>query len=223
MRARNTNGMSMDHLQAQATNAAERYFLGEMSEPERFDFESHYFECEECAGDVRAVHAFADGIKAVGQDADLSRKPWAGRRPASRWFGWWVPALAAGLAMVALYQGLIVIPGLRGQMGSRAMAAIPLRAAARGSEQAIELSGDQPYQLVALDVNNIDPGTPITYQLIAPGDEVRVSRRATSPPLGAPLIVTLWQTDLQRPGSWILVLRDAKDTEISRYPFSVPK
>jgi len=213
--------MSMDHDQAQATNAAERYLLGEMSEPERFDFESHYFECKECAGDVRAVHAFAEGVKAEGQVADLpsEKHAGAGRRPVPRW----LLALAAGLGLVALYQGLIVIPGMRGQMGSRAMAAIPLRAAARGSEQAIGLSGDLPYQLVSLDVNNVDPDTPIAYQLVAPGGEVRVSRRATSPPLGAPLIVTLWRTDLEGPGSWTLVLRDQKGTEISRYPFSVPK
>ena len=211
--------MSMDHDQAQATNAAERYLLGEMSEPERFDFESHYFECDECAGDVRAVHAFADGVKAVGPVAGLPSDRKAGLRSAPRW----ALALAAGLGLVALYQGLIVIPGMRGQMGSRAMAAIPLRAAARGSEQTIGLPGDLPYQLVSLDVNNVDPDTPIAYQLVAPGGEVRVSRRATSPPLGAPLIVTLWRTDLERPGSWTLVLRDQKGAEISHYPFTVPK
>jgi len=90
----------MDHDQAQATNAAERYLLGEMSEPERFDFESHYFECKECAGDVRAVHAFAEGVKAEGQVADLpsEKHAGAGRRPVPRW----LLALAAGLGLVAL-------------------------------------------------------------------------------------------------------------------------
>ena len=106
--------------------------------------------------------------------------------------------------------------------GSRILS-IPLSADFSLRDQAIGLSGDLPYQLVSLDVNNVDPDTPIAYQLVAPGGEVRVSRRATSPPLGAPLIVTLWRTDLEGPGSWTLVLRDQKGAEISRYPFTVPK
>ena len=47
----------MDHLKALATKASERYLLGEMSEPERFAFEEHYFQCGECAEDIRAVSA----------------------------------------------------------------------------------------------------------------------------------------------------------------------
>ena len=39
--------MSMQHQQALATKASERYLLGEMSELERFDFEAHYFDCPE--------------------------------------------------------------------------------------------------------------------------------------------------------------------------------
>jgi hypothetical protein len=227
MPPRDTNGMSMDHRQAQATNASERYLLGEMTEPERFDFESHYFECEECAVDVRTVHAFAEGVKAVCSEEPVPVRVHTAPAPAGPprmwWLRWWVPAFAAGCALIAVWQGLIVIPGLRSQMESRAMTAIPLRAAARGSEQSIELRGDQPYQLVSLDVNNVDAETPIAYQLVDSGGEVRVSRRATSPPLGSPLIVTLWRKDLERPGSWTLILRDQKGTEISRYPFSVPK
>ena len=42
----------MDHSHAISNHASERYLLGEMSEPERFDFEAHYFECVECAEDV---------------------------------------------------------------------------------------------------------------------------------------------------------------------------
>ena len=64
--------MSMEHQQALATKASERYLLGEMSEPERFDFEAHYFDCPECADDVRTAAALARGIKAVcAEDAAL--------------------------------------------------------------------------------------------------------------------------------------------------------
>jgi hypothetical protein len=54
--------MSMDHRNAVSSNASERYLLGEMSEPERFAFEAHYFDCLECAADVRAGAVLARGV-----------------------------------------------------------------------------------------------------------------------------------------------------------------
>jgi len=230
MQARDTTGMSMDHHQAQSTKAAERYLLGEMSEPERFDFESHYFQCEECGGDVRAVHALAKGMKAAfaeeSEPVPVRSTPPA-REPRSGWFAWLAPgalapsAVALGLAVVAAYQGWVVIPELRWQTGSRAMAPIALRAAARGSEQILEMRRDQPFTLVSLDVNNADPGAPLTYEIIAPGGEKRISNATQAPPAGSPLIVVLQNTDFLQLGSWNLVLRDAKGTEISHYPFSI--
>jgi hypothetical protein len=44
-----------------------------------------------------------------------------------------------------------------------------------------------------------------------------------APPLASPLLVTLWHSELNRPGVWTLVLRDPKGKDISSYPFSVPK
>jgi hypothetical protein len=227
MPPRHTNGMSMDHRQAQSTNAVERYLLGEMNEPERFEFESHFFECEDCAGDVRAVHALAKGVRVVCAEEPVpvrehtpSSVSSARAAPRSGWFGWMTPAFAAGLAVVAAYQGLIIIPGLRSQTGSRAMAPVPLRAAARGDEQTVEILRDQPITLLQLDVNNADPGAPLTYEMTGPG-AARIASSTKAPPLGLPLVVILNNTDFSGPGYWTLVLRDNKGTEVSRYPFSV--
>src|SRR5215831_13224629 len=125
----------MDHRQAESTKAPERYLLGEMSEPERFDFESHYFDCDECAADVRAGDVLARGVKVVCAEQPVSAPaPAKGRG----WFDWLTPsamaptAVAAGLAVVAAYQGWIMIPMLRSQTGTRAMAPVVLRAEARG-------------------------------------------------------------------------------------------
>ena len=64
--------MSMHHQNALATKASERYLLGEMDEPERFEFEAHYFDCPACAEDVRTGVAMARGIKAVcAEDSSL--------------------------------------------------------------------------------------------------------------------------------------------------------
>jgi hypothetical protein len=223
--------MSMDHRQAQSTNAVERYFLGEMGEPERFDFESHYFECEECAGDVRAVQALAKGVQVVCAEGPVPVRVHAPSSvsspraaPRSWWSAWLTPAIAAALAVVGAYQGLIVIPGLRSETGSRAMAPVPLLAVARGDEQAhqqtVEISRDQPVTVLQLDVNNADPGTPITYEIIGPGS-TRIVKSTKAPSEGVPLDVILHHTDFSGPGLWTVVLRDQKGAEVSRYPFSV--
>jgi hypothetical protein len=212
----------MDHHRAESTKASERYLLGEMSEPERFDFESHYFECMECAADVRAADALARGVKAV-----CSQEPAVAPPVRRRWFDWLAPgalapaAVAAGLAVVAAYQGWVVIPTLRTQTSSRALAPVVLRAAARGEEQTLEIRRDQPISLLSLDVNNADPGTPLTYEVIAPGGEARITSSAQAPPPGSPLIVVLSNTEFQQPGAWLLVLRTQKGAEVARYPFTI--
>lgn len=215
----------MDHRQAQSTKAAERYLLGEMSEPERFDFESHYFECEECAGDVRAVHALAKGIQVVCAEEPVPVRVHtapSAKAPRGWWSNWLTPAFAAGMAVLAAYQGLIVIPGLRWQTESRAKAPVHLLAAARGDEQIVEILRDEPVTWLSLDVNTTDPGTPLKYEITsATGNRVLLSNTTKTPPLGSSLIVSLNNTDFSQPGSWVLLLRDQKGMEISRYPFSV--
>jgi len=218
--------MSMDHNEALSTRATERYLLGEMSEPERFDFEGHYFECSECADDVRAAHVLARGVKAVCAENPRA-EPASREAPRSRWLSWLTPAamapsaIALALAGIAGYQAFVVVPALRWQTGSRALAPIVLRAAARGEEQALEIRRDQPVSLLSLDVNGPDPGAPLTYDVIAPGGEARISNAAQAPPLGSPLIVVLSNAEIRQPGAWVLVLRTPAGTEVARYPFSV--
>jgi hypothetical protein len=218
----------MDHQTAQASKATERYLLGEMSEPERFDFESHYFECEECADDVRAAHALARGIKAVCADDPVPEQPRAvvvsGRAPRRGWLAWLSPAalapsaIAAGLAVVVGYQAWFVIPNLRWQ--TAAMAPTVLRPAARGEEQAVEIHRHRAISLVSFDVNGPDPGTPLTYDLIGPGG-AHTTDTTTAPPIGTQLVVALSSSQVRQPGNWTLVLRTQKGEEVARYPFVV--
>src|SRR4051794_39564155 len=112
---------SMEHHTALATKASERYLLGEMSEPERFDFEAHYFDCGICADDVRTGAALARGIKAVcteeaGLRSQITVLPKASR---DGWLSWLsLPvlapsALALAFGCVAAYQAFVIMPGLR--------------------------------------------------------------------------------------------------------------
>ena len=54
----------MDHQQAIATHAAERYLLNELADADRDAFEDHYFSCATCAEDVKAGAQMQDGVRA---------------------------------------------------------------------------------------------------------------------------------------------------------------
>jgi hypothetical protein len=101
------------HEEALRHGSAERYFLKEMSEAERFEFEAHYFDCPDCAADVRATAAFlAAARRALGDSRVAEPKPPPEK---SSWFAFlWRPAIAAPafalLLLVTVYQNAVVLP-----------------------------------------------------------------------------------------------------------------
>lgn len=85
----------MEHSESRTTNAAERYLLEEMSAGERDAFEEHYFDCAECAVDVR------DGARMMAAGREILREP-AEKKVVEmgpkRSFAGWIPqAAAAGI------------------------------------------------------------------------------------------------------------------------------
>src|SRR5258708_19683589 len=50
----------MDHNEATQQQAAIKYVLGELSQVQRDAYEEHYFDCAECAIDIKALATFAD-------------------------------------------------------------------------------------------------------------------------------------------------------------------
>jgi hypothetical protein len=215
----------MDHRNAVASKASERYLLGEMSEPERFAFEAHYFDCLECAADVRAGAVLARGIRAVCEEDAATQAPVLRPVPVPerRRLAWLSPRtlvpLAASLVAVGVlgYQSLMTSDWRT----SRALAPIVLRAAARGDEQTLELRRGRPYSLVSLDVNSADPGTPLLYEISPNQGKVRDRGSAVAPPPGSPLIIVIPHSGLDQDGLWSLVLRTSQGAEIARYPFSL--
>jgi hypothetical protein len=109
----------MNHSEAVRLMAAERYFLGELSPETREAFEEHFFECEECAVDVRAGAALIDEAKhQLDAPILVPPVPPAKAEPRRRdWFSWLKPAFAvpafATLLLVVGYQNLATIPSLR--------------------------------------------------------------------------------------------------------------
>jgi hypothetical protein len=115
----------MDHTQATGGYAAERYALGQMSEPERDRFEEHFFDCPECAEEVKAAATFLEDVEAVARE-DVPAEPnyrWPTPPEPSPWWHSWKAAFwpmpvgaAASLALLlggpAVYMASVTVPRL---------------------------------------------------------------------------------------------------------------
>ncbi len=151
----------MDHSQALETQAADRYLLGELSASEAEDFEQHYFECTECAEAVESGGTFIANARAV---LERPSRPAPARAPGSRkpfrLFSWRPQpafALASAAAVVfaaaALYEGAVVIPGMRNLLESPVLLpAIQLAGASRGEAARVSVPRSAPFVPLSADI-----------------------------------------------------------------------
>src|SRR5712692_5525570 len=117
----------MDHSEAIQLQAAVKYVLGELSRVQREEYEEHYFDCPECALELKAAAAFVDTSREVFK-AD---KEGAAEREAAPvrggWFGWLRPIMAvpafAALLLIIAYQNTVTIPQAR-NTSARAVAEV---------------------------------------------------------------------------------------------------
>ena len=138
----------MDHSEAVQQMTAVRYLLDELTPEERDAFEAHFFDCPDCAIDLRAGAAFVDEARIqlpklavhsqAPQRAD-TRKP---RGNTNRWFVWWRPAFAAAafacLLLVVSYQNLVTYPALRQAADQpRILPLVPMHGDTRGGRLTI--------------------------------------------------------------------------------------
>jgi anti-sigma factor RsiW len=98
----------MDHEHAITRKVAEQYVFGELSETDANAFEEHFFDCGDCAEDVRDEMQMLESGRDVVRESTAS--PTTESQPApnvvpidSRRRGtWWIPAAAAAMLVVAL-------------------------------------------------------------------------------------------------------------------------
>jgi hypothetical protein len=114
----------MDHSEAVRVNMVEKYLLGELSPDVRDQFEEHYFDCPECAADVRALSAFMATSRTIFNEESAVKTPAAVPKPARLgWFSWLRPAVAvpaiAALAAVVIFQAAVTIPNLKEQAATQ--------------------------------------------------------------------------------------------------------
>jgi hypothetical protein len=202
----------MDHSTAARSAAAERYVLGELSAEDGARFEAHYFDCPECAEDVRALVAFVDGARSLVAEPARAGLMTRGARVAERWSR---PALllpmAATLAValgVAVYQSAVTVPRLRGEL---ARLAAPQETSwhflkvARGSAPDIRVRPQQ--RMIGLTLSRSEPESFPFYRLEVrddQGDSV-LATGVSAPPQGEELQLLLPLAHLQA-GRYTIVL-----------------
>jgi hypothetical protein len=113
----------MEHDEAMRRSAVEKYLLGELPPPERDEFEEHFFDCQECAADLKTTAKFLDQAKMELQRGIIARaeKP-VPKKPVpkkSRFSFLWTPAFAspafAMLLLIIAYQNVALFPRLAGE------------------------------------------------------------------------------------------------------------
>jgi hypothetical protein len=115
----------MDHDDAISCQAAARYVAGELTPDGRDAFEAHFFDCAECAEEVRWEQIFAANVRAISRQEQEQRRRPGWRQVCQAWLRA-RPAFALSLAanaVLALGFGYVVATATRGGgAGPRLMA-----------------------------------------------------------------------------------------------------
>lgn len=108
----------MDHSDVVRLQAVEKYVLGELPADLRDQFEEHYFDCAECAKDVKCLATFMAASRVVlEQPAPAKVSAPDARQQRRAWFAWMRPVIAApamaGLLAIVVFQNVVTIPSLK--------------------------------------------------------------------------------------------------------------
>jgi anti-sigma factor RsiW len=222
----------MDHNEATRQMMVERYLLGELAPDAQEAFEAHFFECEQCALDLRSEAEFLDHSKVVL--TGTAQQPHAAKveQRQSAWQTWFKPAfvlpVVAILAFVASYEGFVEIPKTKQaalQAGTpQILPAVSLiNAATRGGEQAaLTVGRSQPFLLFvdipaqsAFDSYTAemhDPAGRAVWSLVVSGATAKDTVQIRVP-------------GLQQSGTYSLVVfgnqNGGQKSEVGRFPFNL--
>jgi hypothetical protein len=169
----------MTHDNIVARQWAERYTLGELSEGDRQVFETHYFDCAECAADVRAAFMFRDNAAAV-----LRENPVVAAEPKPGWLDWlqaaWLkPAFSMPFAVMFLLWAGTAYQLRTARTSTQVVAGYSLMPDVRGNEAVRQTGG-----FIGLELHGFEqiPG-PYQWEIRpAEGGEVVESGQSPAPP-----------------------------------------
>jgi Putative zinc-finger len=166
----------MDHHHAKQLDAVEKYLLDELTPEVRDDFEEHFFDCQECAIDLRVTAGFIDSAKEEFKVNPVKR-PGPVTRSKLRLVSLWPSALvwsalAASLLVIA-YQNVVVYPHFKTEIAElKAPEILPsvslVGGNSRGGQIPVAAVGaSQPF-LLLVDIPAEDRFSSYTCQLYSP-------------------------------------------------------
>ena len=230
----------MDHSQAIQIGAAEKYLLNELEEGARSEYEEHFFDCGECAEDVKSGAAFVANAKEVLPSVTWGRvaREENGRARGAGWTALFWPAplgAAAALALslgLAAYQAGVVVPSLQKQVAeseSLQGARWHFLSVSRSEAQVVKLGKET--RTVGLTLSKSSEASFPYYRCELREADGRVVTTVVvpAPAAGEELNVALSASSL-RPGSYVLVLHGLESAsgavvkpDFSRYTFTVER
>jgi Putative zinc-finger len=220
----------MDHAEAVTKGAVERYQLGELSEKEIDEFETHFFECAHCADELRSAAIFEENAKAVFLENSRSaagagepRAKYEQARP-SRWALFWknpwsaVPATAAAaLLCVVVYQARM----MKQTFAAQAMASYVMPSLSRGDDRVLEVPKNDKFYSLYMDPTW--PGSYSEYLCVVQDEKgsTWLSVPIAAPPPNKPIQILMPRNQLPS-GRYTVIVRNANaagkpETELGQY------
>lgn len=224
----------MDHTEAIRLQAAEKYVLGELPETLRSEYEEHYFECAECALDVKAAAAFVDASRELFTQEGRERgKVKAESKAPSGWFRWLRPAVAvpvfAALLAVILFQNAVTIPDAkRAATGEMQLMDTPVTLANTRSEGLKKISV-RANTAIPIEFDFTPSQTSPGYVAQLQDSDGKAIRQVAIPAAEANKTVHLLLPRIEHGGNYSLVIagdprgtgQAVKSDEVQRLAFSV--
>jgi hypothetical protein len=203
----------MTHHQAVESMAAERYLLDEMSEIERYRFEEHFFECEECAEAMRLGHLLRTDAKELFTPdvSGTATAPAPARAQGPRWKVAVPWAAAATLALALGYQSIALQAPLPAG-DTVAFSPVPLRAASRGQTPVIALPDRDTQVPLMLDITVGRPGEAVAYKLTRADGTALANGAAKVPESGLPLVLNVPVARLRSGGPFVVTVTAPEDS-----------
>jgi len=223
----------MNHEEAVRLMVVEKYLLDELSPELRERFEEHFFECQECALDVRTGTAFAEHSKAILSDTVHEQPRAVSVRRGQRGVWAWLRPVLAGTVAILLavigYQNFVTYPRLK-QTVTLAMSPQILPSASlinvntRGANRPVVVAHQgQPF-LLFVDIPGEARFTSYVAELLGPDGNSEWSLNIPANATQDTLSIRVPSEDYSA-GTQTLVVRGvssgSSSSEIGRYPFEL--
>jgi hypothetical protein len=211
----------MDHAEATATHATDRYLLDELTAAEADAFEEHFFDCVECADELRIGMRFMNGGLGAAREAAAPPETRvvqiADRRPRR---SAWLPAAIAAALVLAVGAPLLLKQRAAGPELEVASQHSFLLGEARGAGDVPALDGSGPIVLWT-DVPPEPAYARYEARLQRPDGPV-LTLPFTPDPNGEPTPLTVRGLSAGAHELTIVGIDEAgRRTEVSRHPFTV--